>query len=75
MALPIVIPSLGGDLSDALNIIYASGDYVLQPDDDDDDVLENNSIEQLLNCLKMVGSRAAIAPAYFKMNTNISLKE
>ena len=52
---------------------YAKGDYVLQPDDDV--VLENNSIEQLLNCLKMVGCRAAIAPAYFKMNTNISLKE
>jgi|SaaInlStandDraft_6_1057023.scaffolds.fasta_scaffold42326_2 glycosyltransferase involved in cell wall biosynthesis len=49
----------------------AKGDYVLQLDDDV--ILENNSIEQLLNCLKMVGGRAAIAPAYFKMNTNISL--
>ena len=51
----------------------SKGDYVLQLDDDV--ILENNSIEQLLSCLKEVGGRAAIAPAYFKINTNISLYE
>lgn len=50
---------------------YAKGDYVLQLDDDI--ILEYDSIERLLSCLKRVGGRAAIAPAYFKMNTNISL--
>ena len=49
----------------------AKGGYVLQMDDDI--ILEKNCLENLLICLMKLGNTAAIAPAYFKRNTNSSL--